>query len=407
MLSLQKLLTGCGVAATLWTLGCNDYLSGQEPEPQGPLQVKRLTLFDASSRDHAVFTDTSLPDCKPVETKQKDCSTHEAQQEYICRVCFLDTFKDTYSPAKSPPTPDSGRDIRVVFNKAALQADGKDLANEYDPVKDKDTTDAGKANLGAAVKLSCPSCSGLPPQKRVLIITGSDVTFDPTTIPYGPSIKLATDTTDPRAALEPDSAYTVQVDSRISGRDGQGLMQPEASLLNFKTEKFQVLQVKGHAKNVTNGWVYGAENPGAACSKTYCIEGQSPDSAIELVFNAPLHAASLATVSAMATLSGGGNVMVKVGTNVFGAKDAMKMTCPQKNQRSLYIYPDGGASWPMAEGVDIRIPGGSLFDVKQGGTFDKGTHSIPDEITINVKFAKMPVTGFTKSADAMKAGACL
>ena len=51
---------------------------------------------------------------------------------------------------------------------------------------------------------------------RSLFISGSDVSFDPTAIPYGPSIKLSV-SGDPRAALEPDSNYIVQVDSKIAG----------------------------------------------------------------------------------------------------------------------------------------------------------------------------------------------
>jgi hypothetical protein len=398
MLSLQKLLYGCGAGVTLLALGCNDYLTGQLSDPEGPIQVTRLTLYDAGSRDHAIFTDTSLPDCAPVESKQKDCSTVESQQEHICKICFLDTFKDTYSTKKSPPTTDSGQDIRVVFNKVPLLFDGTELANDYDPVADKSTTDPGKVNLAAAVKMTCATCGGLPPLSRFLVVSGSDVTFDPTTIPYGPSLRLAVDTTDPRAALEPDSTYNVQVDGRVAGRDGERLAQPDANLLSFKTEPFMVLSVgEGDAEK----WVYGDKTPGM-----YTLADHPRDGAVALKLNAPAHVDSLAMAGVMATKQGGAPVMVKLGADAFGAKS--NMVCPPHSQRVLYIYPDGGMPWPAdASQVDIRIPGGAVADAAQGGMFEKGKHTIGNEITISVKFAAMPGgTGYTKITDAMKAGAC-
>lgn len=400
MLSLQKLLYGCGVGVTLLTLGCNDYLTGQLSDPEGPLQITRLTLFDAASRDAGVYTDTSLPDCAPVESKQMDCSTPESQKERICRVCFLDTFKDRFSTKKSPPTPDSGQDIRVIFNKVPLQIDGKDLGNDWDPVKDKDTTDAGKQGLAASVKLTCGTCAGLPPMDRHLVVTGSEVTFDPMTIPYGPSIQLAVDNGDPRNALEPDSTYNVQVAGGIASRDGERLMQPDAKILTFTTEPFKVLSV---GEGDSAKWVYGDKTPGM-----YAVADHPRDGAVVLALNAPLHVASLSTVAVMATKQGGATVAVKIAADAFGPKDPMKMTCAAHASRVLYVYPDGGMPWPAdASQIDIRIPSGSLFDAAQGGMFEKGKHSIGNEITITVKFAAMAGgTGYTKIADAIKVGAC-
>ena len=53
-----------GSALSVIAMSCADHLTGQIPEPEGPLLVTKLTLLDKRlSRDVAVFTDTSLPDC--------------------------------------------------------------------------------------------------------------------------------------------------------------------------------------------------------------------------------------------------------------------------------------------------------------------------------------------------------
>src|SRR5256885_8232682 len=97
-------LLRCGTCATFLILvSCNDYTTGQDPEPE-TLQVTRLTLFDTTSRDAPVFTDTSVPDCSRAENQGTPS-------------CKSDINGDTFGPVKSPPTPDSGREVRVVFNK--------------------------------------------------------------------------------------------------------------------------------------------------------------------------------------------------------------------------------------------------------------------------------------------------
>src|SRR5262245_4621313 len=122
-------------------VGCNDFTTGQDPEPPA-LEVKRLTLFDGASRDAPVFTDTSVPDCSKAENQAPP-------------GVASDINRDKYGPIKSPPTPDSGREIRVVLNKLPAYLGPKDL-EVVQPGKDP------VAEQGAA-KLICEGCSGLPP----------------------------------------------------------------------------------------------------------------------------------------------------------------------------------------------------------------------------------------------------
>nr|HPH29637.1 hypothetical protein [Pseudomonadota bacterium] len=183
---LYLLLAGSG--ASVLSMSCADYLTGQLEEPAGPLEITKLTLFDGTSRDVKIFTDTSVPDCSAA--KSLDCSAPENVATNLCRTCYNSVDKDVYSPLRSVPTPDS-IDLRVVTNKTPQTLDGVELS---------DATAIGKA-----VGLKCASCAGVPVLKKTLLVSGSGISFDPKQIPYGPSLQLTVDTTDPRSALEPDS----------------------------------------------------------------------------------------------------------------------------------------------------------------------------------------------------------
>src|SRR5262245_4181843 len=100
--TLPRLIVPLSFSVRSLLCGCQE----SEPEPAGPLLITRLTLLDASSRDAAVFTDTASP---------SDCSAAAEIER-----CQADPFQDRYSPRRSPPTPDSGQDLRVVFNKLPL-----------------------------------------------------------------------------------------------------------------------------------------------------------------------------------------------------------------------------------------------------------------------------------------------
>lgn len=394
-----------GLSAALLLSGCADYLTGQLEEPKGPIEVLKLTLSDPGSRDAAVFTDTSLPDCKTAP----DCTKAENRELRICRICYNDVFKDRYAPHKSVPTPDSVQDIRVVFNKAPLLFDGKELGVTYDGKADASTTDAAALALRDSVKLSCSECGGLPPLSRNLFVSGSDVSFDPLSIPYGPSVQLSVitkdpktkkDTTDPRAALEPDSSYTVQVGGGLAGRDGEKWASTgeQTALLKFKTEPFQILRVFGSKNSPDKDeWVYKSQ----PALTTFDIADQQRNGAVSLVLNAPAHAESLSAVVVEARRESGTMIPVTLGSNAFANPG-----CAPKSQRELYIFPTTG-DWPAdASEVKIRIPAGSIKDVVQGATFGPGRHSISGELNINVKFAAMSAEPHIKNADARAASKC-
>lgn len=393
-----------GLSAALLLSGCADYLTGQLEEPKGPIQVLKLTLSDPGSRDATVFTDTSLPDCKMAP----DCTKAENRELSICRICYNDVFKDRYAPHKSPPTPDSGRDIRIVFNKAPLMLDGKELGTSWDASKDATTTDAASVALRDSVKLICTECGGQPPMSRSLFISGSDVSFDPVSIPYGPSIQLSLftkdskskDNTDPRAALEPDSSYTIQLASGIAGRDGEKWSGAgeQGALLKFKTEPFQILRVFGSKNSPDKDeWVYKSQ----PALTTFDVADQQRNGAVTLQLNAPVFHAGLSAVMVEARRDGGALIQVGLGSNAFGSSE-----CKPQSQRELYVFPLTG-DWPSdASEVKIRIPAASIKDVAQGGMFTQGRHSISGELTLNVKFAATAAEPHVKNADARAASKC-
>ena len=285
---LAGALAGGGLS--LLALSCADYLTGQKEEPSGPLQITKLTLFENTSRDVAVFTDTSIPDCS--KNKDVDCTSPDSRDSVVCRVCYNDVAKDRFSPARSMPTPDSGQDIRVVFNKVPLLLDGDDLGKPE--------------NLAKSLELSCSGCSGLPPLNRVLQITGSGVSFDPIQAPYGPSLQLTVDRTDPRSALEPGVSYQIKVNPGVAGRDGQKVdLQVPATLLSFQTEAFKVLQV-GTGDPKTDSWVYASKALGdGSAENPYKLAGVGQNSAVALRWNASLFTEAFKPVVIKAAINGG------------------------------------------------------------------------------------------------------
>lgn len=393
---VQPLHLGVGLLGLLSFAGCQDYLTGHAEEPTGPLQVLRLTLSDAHSRQAAVFTDTSLPDCK----QMPDCTQSSNASLPICRVCYNDVFKDRYSPKNSPPTPDSGQDIRVVFNKVALKLGSVDLA-----VSDSDKDDvAGAGALKKSVKLSCTSCAGLPELTRQLFLTGSDVTFDPTTIPYGPSIQMAVDTSDPRAALEPGREYTVELDKQIAGRNGEPWPAPadQLALLKFSTEAFRVTKIFQRVKEgqqaapwTLDEWL---DKPLAG---THTIGGQSPLGAITLVFNASLHLETVKAATVTVQDATGMAIPAKLGTNAFDPK-----TCKTASARELYIFPETG-DWPDTGKLTIRVAPETIKDVAQTAMFPVGASKLSSEISLSVVLDKAGGEAHVKNTDARKATACV
>lgn len=353
--------------------GCTDYLTGQLGEPPGALLVTKLTLLDSSSRDQWVFTDTSIPDC----ALAPDCTLAVNQDLPICRVCYSEVAKDKYSHAHSVPTPDSGTDLRVVFNKIPKMFGGQALTNDSD--------------FSAIINLSCsPPCAGSPPITRALNIIGSNLSFEPTFIPYGPSLQILVDrSADARVSLEPDTTYQVRLANQLAGRDGVTVQLDDAALrlLTFKTEPFKVLSVgKGDSADVTqnDSFVYSDTSMGSgSTSDPYQIDALPETGVVALRMNASVDAAVAKSAIVSATVDGN-PVDVSLGVNEF-TFDA-DGNCVHDDQRTLYVVPTTLAQWPTGKILSITIPAGAIRDLNQasGAAFLTGRHVISTPLSVTV-----------------------
>jgi hypothetical protein len=351
--------------------GCADYLTGQFAEPPGALQVIKLTLLDSSSRDQLVFTDMSIADCSTAP----DCTQPLNQALEICRVCYNEVAKDKFGPSKSVPTPDSGTDLRVVFNKIPKMVAGVELTNESD--------------LTSLIGLTCNSpCVGAPPVLRALNIIGSNLSFDPTFIPYGPSLQLMMDrASDARVSLEPDTTYQVQLSAQLAGRDAVAVQLDEVArkLLTFKTEPFRVLSIgKGDSSDVTTNdtWVYADTSLGTGTDRDPLRVAAIPETGVvALRLNAAVDAALAKSASITATIDGA-PVAVSLGVNEYKLDDGGN--CVHDDQRTLYVLPSTLDKWPAGKTLNVALPAGVIRDLNQGGSaaFKTGNHSIATPINI-------------------------
>lgn len=395
---LYSLLAGSALSVV--AISCADYLTGQVLEPDGPLLVTKLTLLDKTSRDVAVFTDTSLPDCKQFSAEY--CAVEANRTSTECRICYNDVKKDAYSPTKSPPTPDSASDLRVVFNKIPLKWNG----SAYSP----DAAPEG------AIRLECDGCRGIPSYKRQLDVSGSSLSYDPRDIPYGPSLKLSIDKSDPRASLEPDTSFRVYLDTGLADRnDNRVDWQAAASLLRFKTEPLRVLRM-GRGDSTTDAWVYASSKYGDGSSGSpYSIADLPRDSAIVLRLNASTHPDPLTSLKLPAVVRRAdgttSSVDVLVGTNVW--KRNSDGTCAQDSQRLVYFWPDTvDQRWPSgAVEVSFTLAAGSLKDLAQVAGFPVGKHALGSDISVRARILTTDApSGYagTTTGVAKKAGmACV
>lgn len=385
---LCALHTGTLALALFGAGSCNDLVTGQLPEPSGPLQIIKVTLFDEGSRDGVVFTDMSLPDCKTAP----DCTTPENKDTFVCAVCYISVAKDRYSQWKSPPTPDSGQDIRVVFNKLPLLLDGKDITinpQAAGPVQIADSA------LGLQRCAAPGSCTPVAHFNKYLVSTGGDISFDPTTIPYGPALQLQADLSDPRRSLEPGTTYQIVVGPGVSGRDGEKVdLAAAAKMLSFSTEPFRALSVGTGGSGDT--FVYSDDSAGLGTSASpYKVADLPLDGAIVLAWNASIDPAALAVQKPVAIVNGGPTtVKFLVGTDI-SATSAGKCSAPG-SQRHLYLYPDTmNGTWqedpmkPVNE-LTLTIPANTIGDVSQDDLSKPGTHKLGGDLVITAKLTGKP-----------------
>lgn len=357
---------GWGVTGLL-LLGCNDHLTGQIPEPDGPVRVMRLTLFD-TARENPVFTDTSIPDCGKPENAQT-------------ASCKSDPFKDDFSVAKSPPTTDSGMEIRVVFNKIPLQLDGRPTETRtVDPMTGAVTLKTDDRAAG----LKCEGCTGSPPTRKTLILSGSDTSSNPTepghypaSIPYGPALLLEVDPADPKASLEPQTTYTAEPNMGLADRTGNRL-QLDASamaLLRFTVmEPFQVLRFgTGDGKDA---WQVG--------KTSFSVPSLPLNGVFAVSLNAPIDEAALTATTVTARVNDM-DVKAKVFLQKASLKGGMKV-CGIDRQRTLFVAPETGAWGPKDGKLTITIKGSEVRDVSQapGHPAMMGKHTLSGNLTIEV-----------------------
>jgi len=407
------LLAGASAAAGLFMLAsCNDYLTGQDGEPNGPLKVTRLTLFDngASRAGHPVTTDTSVP---------PDCTKPEVAGT---QTCTNDPFKDTFGVLKSPPNPDSAQRLRVVFNKAPLKIGDVDL--EPVPGEGEGLPTVLKLADPTVISLTCQNCStdagksGVPATFNSLQLTGSDLSPDPTVFAYGPGLQMevlntcagatarykccamglfqpptgktcSTLTANPSpnpadalAALEPGATYTVVLNPALAGRNSADkvLVDDKAkALLTFTTEPFKALNIAGGNAEEPTDVDSSTDNGDGSAAKPYLAGTLVPDEPIDLELNAGVDATAFtaSTATAKVSVDGAAATDVAVAVTVTGTK-----------KRIIDIAPSSG-SWATVAGastavVTITLKGAEIRDISQvpGHPAGKGIHVIGKDLTI-------------------------
>ena len=407
------LLAGASAAAGLFMLAsCNDNLTGQDGEPNGPLTVTRLTLFDngASRAGHPVTTDTSVP---------PDCTKPEVA---MTQTCTNDPFKDKYGVLKSPPNPDSIQRLRVVFNKAPLKIGDSDI----EPVPGEGLPTVLKLADPTVISLTCKNCStdagksGVPVTFNSLQMTGSDLSPDPSVFAYGPGLQMEVlntcagatarykccamglfqppagktcstllaadvpklDPSDPVAALEPGTTYTVVLNPALAGRNSADkvLLDDKAkALLTFTTEPFKPVTISGANAEEPTDVDSSTDNGDGSAAKPYLAGTVAPDEPIDLTLNAGVDASVLTASTATAKISVDGAAATDVAVDLAPA---------DSKKRVLEIAPSSG-SWATLAAtstavVTITLKGAEIRDISQvlGHPAGKGIHVIGKDITI-------------------------
>jgi len=398
----------------LFLASCVDYLTGQDPEPSGPLRVTRMTLSDPGG-DNAfgspIFTDTSSP---------LDCSLSELENT---TACVNTPFKDMFSPLNSPPTPDSATKLRVVFNKIPLKLNGQDL--EVVPENALPTADMLVLSDPNVLQLQCDSCA-IPVSYNSLQVSGSNLSPNPTRFDYGPALQLeivrndkrlgASVEADPLRALEPATTYRVVLNPGLAGRNAEEkilLDDAARALLSFHTEPFQAIRVglgdtlttdpmqkgqdDGTDAYVTSPCAMGtgtAEEPYIATTADTnllaCTSvGLANDGVIAVHLNAGVDHAAFQLQTATATVAVDGGPATPVIVKLTNGASPACAPSPMNSQRVLYVAPVAGtwvptlASDQSAE-VLLTLRGADIRDVSQlpGHPANMGRNVLPDDVHI-------------------------
>ena len=355
------LIGGAVFAGLLTMAACDDYGTGQDPEPPGPLRVERLTLTDFHQ-----FIDTSAPlDCEDPALKNTT-------------DCVNSPFRDNFSIKKNPPTPDHASKLRVVFNKLPLKVNGQDV--ETSPA-DGLPTNISQLVLRdpGIVKLECDGCTGIPASYNSLQVTGSSLSPDPTVFDYGPALQMEVlpqlpdflmIAPDPVRALEPNTTYRVVLNPGLSGRNAADkvLLDDRAkSLLTFTTQPFAFTS----AQKVD---VVTTDSQGADSDV-----GLANDGALVIGTNAGVDYTRFRAATVMAaeiTVDGGAAMSVPVVVTTKAFNGASK-ACEHGNQRRIMVVPTSG-SWlnplPDAASVKLRVVlrGADIRDVSQDANHTPG-----------------------------------
>lgn len=382
------LVAGLGAASGLALSSCSDTL-GQDEEPSGPLKVTRVTLMDETRPDGPLLTDTSAPE---------KCDGNSLD------VYCAGPAKNTFHPSNHPPTPDSGHEMRVVFNKLPLKLGSGPIETvqyKMDPVTKMPTTEiAGFTIMGKPVTLVCVSnCAqdGSEVPIGYQLAYGSDLSADPDgsiiglgPIYYGPAIRAAVNQSD-AAALEPEATYEFKIDPGLAGRDGATGATAEQRLVRFTTESMKLLQV-GIGDPDHDEWV--DKEP----ATTFDVGTIPDEGVIALRANAALTEAVKAG-KPVAKIDG---TDVAVGLGIYTTDGK---TCSAGDQHTVYIYPTAAArNWGGKAGtLTITLQGSDIRDLPQSmGHTGTGKHTLKGTYTLTAKLSGMPAdakyTGMTADA---------
>ncbi len=406
---------------------CSDYLSGQDPEPPGPLVVTRMTLTDPFGNNASatpVFTDTSQP---------LDCMDPKSQN---LTLCVNQPYTDMFSLKNSPPTPDSATKLQVVFNKVPLKVNGQDI--EVMPAGGLPSSVADLQLIQPdIIRLVCTANNcGVPQSFNSLRVGGTAFSTDPRFFDYGPSLQMevrpsydsvpgADIPDDPLRALEPGSVYHVVLHPNLSGRNSADtVLFNDATdvLLAFETAPFQIIRlgigsgldmplggncIRGHGTENDPYLANAADESSGSCEYT----DLSNDGVIVVYFNAGVDHTQFVptTATAKVVVDQDPEQTVAVNlSNMIAADETDTTTCDRGNQRAVYIAPKNGAWVQNLQAtstavVKVTLQGSQIHDVSQlpGHPAGMGRSSLPINVTLQGTIQGSQALGNGASAAAV------